>query len=248
LPAAGDLAAKHGGQARQLNAVVRTNIPESTNEDQPREFRSTHDAADHADRSRAATVAPGECLWKAHTMALDDVTDRLHRIARALGEKSVPYALVGGQAVAIWVATKEPAAVRTTKDVDILIRRDDLPQARAAALSVEMDYFEVLGVGMFLDRSDPNPRHAVHLVWAGEKVRPDYELPSPAIEQRQTIAGIQAVSLPGLVLMKLMSNRDQDRVHLRDMIDVGLVGRDILSRLPPSLAGRLETLLAESGR
>ena len=35
-------------------------------------------------------------------MALDDVTDRLHRITRALEAKSVPYAVVGGQAVALW--------------------------------------------------------------------------------------------------------------------------------------------------
>ncbi len=111
-----------------------------------------------------------------------------------------------------------------------------------------MDYFEVMGVGMFLERSDPNPRGAVHLVWAGERVRPEYELPSPGIEQRQEISGIQAVSLPGLVLMKLLSNRDQDRVHLRDMIDVGLVGRELLPGLPPSLAERLEALLSESGR
>ena len=97
----------------------------------------------------------------------------------------MPYAVVGGQAVALWVATREPAAVRTTKDVDLLIRRDDLAPGRAAALSVGMDYFEVLGVGMFLDRSDPNPRHAVHLVWAGEKVRPEYELPSPSVDQRR---------------------------------------------------------------
>ena len=122
-------------------------------------------------------------------MALDDVTDRLRRITRALAEKSVPYAVVGGQAVALWVATKEPAAVRTTKDVDLLVRRDDLPRARAAALSVGMDYFEVLGVGMFLDRKDPNPRHAVHLVWAGEKVRPEYELPSPAIRGARRNSG-----------------------------------------------------------
>lgn len=111
-----------------------------------------------------------------------------------------------------------------------------------------MDYFEVLGVGMFLDRKDPNPRHAVHLVWAGEKVRPEYELPSPAVDERGEIAGIHAISLPGLVQMKLMSNRDQDRVHLRDMIDVGLVGRDIVGGLPPLLAERLESLLSESGR
>jgi hypothetical protein len=198
--------------------------------------------------TKTATSAPEKNLWEAYTVALDDVTDRLHRITHALEEKSVPYAVVGGQAVALWVATREPAAVRTTKDVDILIRREDLPPARAAALSVGMDYFEVLGVGMFLDRSDPNPRHAVHLVWAGEKVRPEYELPSPTIEQQQAVSGIHAVSLPGLVLMKLMSNRDQDRVHLRDLIDVGLVGRDLLGPLPPSLAARLEVLLTESGR
>ena len=186
--------------------------------------------------------------WKAYAMSLDDVTVRLQRITRALKEKSVPYAVVGGQAVALWVATKEPAAVRTTKDVDLLIRRDDLPQARGAALSVGMDYFEVLGVGMFLDRDDPNPRHAVHLVWAGEKVRPEYEFPSPALDQQQTISGYEAVSLPGLVLMKLLANRDQDRVHLRDMIDAGLVGREMLRQIPPSLAQRLEVLLIELGR
>src|SRR5262245_28323493 len=103
-------------------------------------------------------------LWEKHVMAVDDVTRRLERIAAALGREGLPFAFVGGQAVALWVATKNPAAVRTTKDVDLLIRRADLPAARRAALSAGMDYFEVLGVGMFLEQSDPNPRKAVHLV------------------------------------------------------------------------------------
>ena len=182
-------------------------------------------------------------------MALDDVAGRLERICTALGEAGVPYALVGGQAVALWVATKDPAAVRTTKDVDVLLARADLPRARAAALAAGFDYFEVLGVGMFLDRADPNPRHAVHLVWAGEKVRPEYECAAPDIDRRQEItAGIEVVLLDELVRMKLQSNRDQDRVHLRDMIDVGLIGRDLLERLPSPLAARLDPLLTESGR
>ena len=182
-------------------------------------------------------------------MALDDVTQRLRRICRAFNGASVPFALVGGQAVALWVATRDPAAVRTTKDVDVLLRREDLSRARAAALSAGMDYFEVMGVGMFLDRDDPNPRHAVHLVWAGEKVRPEYELPSPTIEEQEELsAGLPVVSLAGLVRMKLLSNRDQDRVHLRDMIDVGLVGRELLDTLTPELAKRLAVLLDEAGR
>jgi hypothetical protein len=182
-------------------------------------------------------------------MALDEVTDRLQRIIRALEEAAVPYALVGGQAVALWVATRDPAAVRTTKDVDILLHRDDLARARAAALSVGMEYFEAVGVGMFLERDDPNPRRAVHLVWAGEKVRPEYSFPAPSVDERQALEpGKQVVSLAALVRMKLLANRDQDRVHLRDMIDVGLVGRDLLAGLPPDLAGRLDALLTESGR
>ena len=181
-------------------------------------------------------------------MALDDVTNRLQRIARAFDEAKVDYAIVGGQAVALWVATKDPAAVRTTKDVDILLRRADLSKARAAAATAELDYFEVLGVGMFLDRSDPNPRKAVHLLWAGEKVRPDYAIASPSVEDReQNPAGFPVVSLAGLVRMKLLSNRDQDRVHLRDMIDVGLIGRDTLSTLPDDLSQRLTDLLNDAG-
>lgn len=182
-------------------------------------------------------------------MALDEVSDRLHRIVGALETSGIPYALVGGQAVALWVATKDPAAVRTTKDVDILLRRDDLPRARAAATSAGFDYFEVIDTGMFLDRSDPNPRKAVHVLWAGEKVRAEYPLPSPSIDEREMPEpGKYVVSLPALVRMKLMSNRDQDRVHLRDMIDVGLVERSLLSALPGELATRLDALLTEMGR
>src|SRR5438309_4017104 len=129
----------------------------------------------------ATAATPG--LWEKYLMAMDKVTECLRRITGAFEKDGVPYALVGGQAVALWVATKEPAAVRTTKDVDILLRRDDLPKARAAAASVELDYFEVAGVGMFLERSDPNPRRAVHILWAGEKVRPDSPLPSPTVEE-----------------------------------------------------------------
>jgi hypothetical protein len=198
----------------------------------------------------SAKLAPSSTgLWESYLMALDEVSDRLQRIAHALEEAGVAYALVGGQAVALWVATREPAAVRTTKDVDILLRREDLPRARAAAAAVALDYFEVIGVGMFLERADPNPRKAVHLLWAGEKVRPEYPLPSPTMDERELLEpGKHVVSLVGLVRMKLMSNRDQDRVHLRDLIDVGLIHRDLLQTLPQELASRLDALLSEAGR
>src|SRR5258708_25255959 len=76
-----------------------------------------------------------------------------------------------------------------------------------------MDFFEVLGVGMLLERDNPNPRRGVHLIWAGEKVRPENLLASPALNQIERLeSGKPVVSLVDLVQMKLMANRDQDRV------------------------------------
>ncbi len=60
--------------------------------------------------------------------------------------------------------------------------------------------------------------------------------------------GKRVVSLAGLVRMKLMANRDQDRVHLRDLIEVDLIHRDLLQTLPAELASRLDALLSEAGK
>jgi hypothetical protein len=184
-------------------------------------------------------------LWESYVMAMD----RLNRITNALFKMGVPYALVGGQAVIVWMATKDPAGVRTTKGVDILIDRHDLPYATRAALSVGLEYLEVHGVGMFLQPSHPDARHGVCLVWADEKVRAGDPLPTPTIDERQELEpGKSVVTLAGLVRMKLTANRDKDRVHLRDMIDVGLIDRSMLAGLPAVLAERLDALLTEAGR
>jgi hypothetical protein len=102
---------------------------------------------------------------------------------------------------------------------------------------------------MFLDPADPNPRHGVHLIWAGEKVKADDPLPNPPIEERQDLEpGKSVVTLAGLVRMKLMADREKDRVHLRDLIDVGLVDRSMLAGLPTELENRLDALLKDAGR
>jgi hypothetical protein len=193
-------------------------------------------------------VATGS-LWERYQMALAKLTDRLERITAALTGMGVPYALVGGQAVIIWVSTKDPAAVRTTKDVDILVDRSDLPNVKKAALAAGFEYFQVIDVGMFIEPSDPNPRHGIQLVWAGEKLQADDPLPTPSITDRQELEpGKSVVTLRGLVQMKLTANRDKDRVHLRDMIDVGLIDRSMLAGLPAELTERLDALLTDAGR
>jgi hypothetical protein len=57
--------------------------------------------------------------------AVENVRHRLLRTAAVLEAAQVPYAVAGGNAVALWVSRVDEAAVRNTQDVDILLRRDD---------------------------------------------------------------------------------------------------------------------------
>jgi hypothetical protein len=176
-------------------------------------------------------------------MAAEKVKERLRRAVGALASAGVPYAVVGGNAVAEWVARVDEDAVRNTRDVDILIRRADLPAARTALEAAGFVYQQLLDVDMFLDGPDGRPSAGVHLLYAGEKVRPEHVTPSPDVTDAVPGAGFQVVSLESLVEMKLNSNRLKDRVHLLDLIGVGLLNNTWPSRFNPGLGPRLQELL-----
>src|SRR5262245_31653293 len=172
--------------------------------------------------------------------AVTKVRERLLRATSVLNKAGVPYAVVGGHAVASWVATVDEGAVRNTRDIALLIRREDLPALTAALEQAGFVRAEVLDVTMFLDGPDAKPSESIQLLFAGEKVRADDLLPSPDLAAIDAPAGFRVITLEALVLMKLLSNRDKDRTHLRDLIGVGLIDRTWLARLPPVLAQRLE--------
>src|ERR1041385_4296466 len=70
--------------------------------------------------------------WQRMIAAVEKVRDRLLRAVRALEQANIPYAIAGGNAVAAWVSRVDEAAVRNTRDVDILLRRADLEAAKHA--------------------------------------------------------------------------------------------------------------------
>jgi hypothetical protein len=176
-------------------------------------------------------------------MAAEKVKERLRRATRALDSARVPYAVVGGNAVAEWVGRVDEDAVRNTRDVDLLVRRSDLAAVRTALEAAGFVYHQLLDVDMFIDGPQGKPSGAVHLLYAGEKVRPEYEHPSPNLDESERAAEFQVAKLEALVLMKLMSWRDKDRTHLRDMIGVGLIDGTWPARFPPPLSERLQQLL-----
>lgn len=156
----------------------------------------------------------------------------------------MPYAVVGGNAVAEWVARIDDEAVRNTRDVDLLVRRADFAAAQSALEAAGFVYHHhLLDVDVFIDGPQGKPSAGMHLLFAGEKAREEDEHPWPELNESERATEFQVVSLVALVRMKLTAWRDKDRTHLRDMIQVGLIDAIWPARLPPPLGERLQQLL-----
>src|SRR6267154_6404945 len=181
--------------------------------------------------------------WERALMAAEKVKDRLRRATKALDAAGVPYAVAGGNAVAEWVARIDEDAVRNTRDVDLLVRRADLPAARTALEAAGFVHHHLLDIDTFIDGPQGKPSGGVHILFAGEKVRRDDEYTLPDIDESERAVEFQVAKLEALVRMKLIAWRDKDRTHLRDMIGVGLVDASWPIQLPAPLGARLQQLL-----
>ena len=190
-----------------------------------------------------AVTTYAEVSWERMSNAVEKVRLRLLKAVAALVQAKVKYAVAGGNAVAAWVSRVDEAAVRNTQDVDILLRRADLAAARQALEAAGFIYRHTASMDMFLDGPEAKARDAVHIVFAAEKVRPDYLASAPDVSESEETETFRLVTLEALVRMKLTSFRDKDRVHLRDLIGVGLVDESWLQKVAEPLRSRLQELL-----
>lgn len=176
--------------------------------------------------------------------AVDKLLDVTSRFASALETAGIPYRVIGGLAVFVHVDTRDPMAARLTKDVDIAIDRRNLDKITAAVEPFGFTYRHVAGVDMFLNANDPRARGAVHAVFMGEKVRPEYVESIPSSDPVRASQGFFVASVADLVHMKLTSFRLKDKVHIQDMDSVGLITPEIEATLSPVLAERLAEVRA----
>lgn len=175
--------------------------------------------------------------------AVERVRQRLLLASRTLHESGIDYAVVGGNAVAAWVATIDEAAVRNTQDVDLMIRRRDFAAAKTSLESAGFVYRKAAGLDLFLDSPTTSPRNAVHLIFAEEFVKPGEPAANPRVEESTDFGVFRVINLDALVRIKLTAFRRKDQVHLLDLIGVGLVDQSWVARLAPPLAERLQHLL-----
>jgi len=146
--------------------------------------------------------------------------------------------------VANWVSRVDEGAIRNTRGVDILIRRDDLEAAKAAIDTTGFDYTQVRGLNTFVVRPDGKTSDGIHVLFAGEKVKETDLPPTPEMSETEEGVAFRVLSLEALVRMKLVAFRLKDQVHLQDMTRIGLIDHSWPERFIPILADRLRQILA----
>src|SRR6266542_1785323 len=181
--------------------------------------------------------------YRAFIMAMEQVERRLRKVTAALDAAGIRYAVIGGNAVALWVAKVDPAATRTTKDADLLVDRNDLERIGEVMRELGFEEQDLRAPVLFIDPQEPSRRSGIHLVWAEQKVRPSYAHPAPSLSEAiRDPEGFWVLDLAALLRMKLTSMRDVDKVHVADLLRVGIVDKTAREKLPADLRERLEAV------
>lgn len=150
-----------------------------------------------------------------------ELHEELDGVLRAFEEHQVDYALCGGLAVTIH------GYVRTTKDIDVLIRKEDLERARAV---VKACGFTATSGKLPFKVGTPQ-EHEVHRILKverGQVLMLDLVVVTPVFEDvwatRQVFEWqgrkIKVVSREGLAKMKRLAGR---RIDLADLENLGLL-------------------------
>ncbi|HEY4259807.1 MAG TPA: hypothetical protein VGM98_06600, partial [Schlesneria sp.] len=94
-----------------------------------------------------------------------------------------------------------------------------------------------------IDSINVSLRKVVHLSFAGQTTRDTRSAPCADVTEVISAEAYEVVSLDALVRAKLNSFQRKDRVHLRDLLEVGLIDSSCLPNLGPENAERLRQII-----
>lgn len=187
---------------------------------------------------RAPEVDPVNMLFD---QAMYSLHDDLAGITRVLGEAGVPYELIGGVAVLAHIMGRDRSRSFVTRDIDLLVSREDLDRLVSAAKAAGYQTRKIVGGYMVL-RPNQNPGEAVHIMFAGERSKSTQPFPHPAVAPvSMSFFGMRVPVAPlaDLLRMKLNSFRAKDQPHLELLDETGLITEAVEAELPEALRERL---------
>ena len=159
----------------------------------------------------------------------------------ALRDLGVPFEIIGGVAVNAHIYASDPSRSFVTRDIDLLVRRDDL--SRIAEAAEPLGYMpKRMAGGYTWIRPGQDPGEAVHLRFAGERSRPREPLPYPELdpeEKRLLSLDVPVAPLKDLLQMTVSSLRLKDRAYIQILDEAGMITPALEDQLPPFLRHRL---------
>lgn len=175
---------------------------------------------------------------------VDQLFEVLNRLSSLFEDAGINYQLIGGMATYMHVNRIDPMGARLTRDVDVCVRRQDLKKIADFANKHGFHFHHAAGIDTLLDLEDPKAHSAVHLIFAGDLVRPNELAPVPEIDQPDRFEQFYVAPVSQLLQMKLTGNRFKDMAHIRDMLNVGLITPEMEAALPTALLERLKFIKA----
>ena len=128
-----------------------------------------------------------------------------------------------------------------------MIRRSDLDRVSVVFEEAGFLYEHPSRVNLFRDHENIKVRDAVRLVFAEEIVRNEELLPNQDVVEGEFVGPYRILSLRARVQIEFSEFRLENRVNLRDLLDVGLIGRSWLDHSTPRASGQAARSHRQSG-
>ena len=177
-----------------------------------------------------------------YEQGMASLTNDLERIVQVLNAAGIAYEVIGGVAVNVHIMENHRSRSFVTRDVDLLIRREDLDLVVEAGRAAGYEGRKIVG-GYMLIRDGQETAEAVHLIFSGERSRSTQPLPHPPLQpEMKSVFGllVPVAPLSDLVRMKLTSFRPKDVAHLEILEETGMITKSVEAALPSELKSRLE--------
>jgi hypothetical protein len=177
--------------------------------------------------------------------AIEDGREFLDRTLEMLWSADVPYALIGGKAVAAWTIATDGNNHMGYRPIDLLIHERDASRALAALKVLGHSQRASATQIRLFDGDRRWNNRSIRLAFAGTRIRETDLRPLPTPNQACMVAGYRCLDLPTLVSLLLSQFRRIDQVHVRSLAEVDLINADCLDKLDPTSSQRLNSILED---
>ena len=123
---------------------------------------------------------------------LQDLFNLAARVEKAFSAAGIEYRVVGGLAAYLYVEEAEADAGRLTKDIDIAVRREDLPRIIQAVEPFGLEFRHTPGVDMLVQKGQPSARRQFTCYSRAKGFVPRIRRPSLSSARAVRSAGCQS--------------------------------------------------------